>query len=95
LPSDRLDETLLPKRIALAVFCSDRLSSVAYATQEILLVLAVGGTALLNLAWWAAVAVVALLVVVLASYRETATPIPTAAGPTRSAARTSAREPHW
>ena len=46
LASDRLDDTLLPKRIALAVFCSDPLSSVAYATQEILLVLAIGGTAL-------------------------------------------------
>ena len=43
LGSDRLGETLLPKSLALPVFCSDPLSSVAYATQEILLVLSLGG----------------------------------------------------
>ena len=41
MQSERLGHTLLPKRIALPVFASDALSSVAYATQEILLVLAV------------------------------------------------------
>lgn len=35
LRSDRLGETLLPKRLALPVFCSDPLSSVAYATEQI------------------------------------------------------------
>ncbi len=80
LRSDRLDETLLPKRIALPVFCSDPLSSVAYATQEILLVLAIGGAALLHLAWWAAAAVVALLVVVVASYRQTCYAYPNGGG---------------
>ena len=48
LRSDRLDETLLPKRLALPVFCSDPLSSVAYATEQILLVLGLGGLALLT-----------------------------------------------
>ena len=48
LRSDRLDETLLPKRLALPVFCSDPLSSVAYATEQILLVLGLGGLALLR-----------------------------------------------
>ena len=43
LRNDRLGETLLPKRLALPVFCSDPLSSVAYATEEILLVLGLGG----------------------------------------------------
>ena len=43
--SDRLEETLLPKRLALPVFCSDPLSSVAYATEQILLVLGLGGLA--------------------------------------------------
>jgi hypothetical protein len=43
LRSDRLDETLLPKRLALPVFCSDPLSSVAYATEQIILVLGLGG----------------------------------------------------
>jgi len=40
--SDRLGETLLPKWIALPVFCSDPLSSVAYATEEIRAGCAVG-----------------------------------------------------
>ncbi|WP_426364441.1 APC family permease [Streptomyces sp. E-08] len=71
LDSGRLGETLLPKRVALAVFCSDPLSSVAYATEEILLVLALGGLAVLHLAWYAAVGIVVLLVVVVASYRQT------------------------
>ena len=66
LRSDRLGETLLPKRLALPVFCSDPLSSVAYATEQILLVLGLGGLALLHLTPWVAAAVVALLVVVVA-----------------------------
>ncbi len=43
--SERLAETLLPKRIALPVFASDALSSVAYAPDEIFLTLAAGGIA--------------------------------------------------
>ncbi|MFD9354479.1 APC family permease [Streptomyces sp. NPDC060031] len=71
LDTARLGETLLPKRLALPIFCSDPLSSVAYATEEILLILALGGVALLHLAWYAAAAIVLLLVVVVASYRQT------------------------
>ncbi|GGY40508.1 amino acid transporter [Streptomyces tanashiensis] len=71
MDSGRLGETLLPKRVALPVFCSDPLSSVAYATEEILLVLALGGLAVLHLAWYAAVGIVVLLLVVVASYRQT------------------------
>jgi hypothetical protein len=48
LKSDKLGDTLLPKRIAFPVFASDALSSNAYATQEILLVLSLGGIALLS-----------------------------------------------
>jgi amino acid transporter len=70
LRSDRLGETLLPKRLALPVFASDPLSSVAYATQEILLVLSLGGLAYLYLAPWVAAGVVVLLAVVVASYRQ-------------------------
>jgi amino acid transporter len=80
LGSDRLGETLLPKSLALPVFCSDPLSSVAYATQEILLVLSLGGLALLTMAWWVALAVVALLVIVVASYRQTCYAYPTGGG---------------
>ncbi|WP_448630044.1 APC family permease [Cellulomonas soli] len=71
LRSDRLDDTLLPKRLALPVFCSDPLSSNAYATQEILLMLSLGGVALLHLTVPVAAAVVVLLVVVVVSYRQT------------------------
>ena len=42
--SDRAGESLLPKRLALPIFASDALSSVAYATQEILIILTLGGT---------------------------------------------------
>ncbi|GEN78966.1 hypothetical protein AFE02nite_07000 [Actinotalea fermentans] len=66
-----MGETLLPKRLGLPVFCSDPLSSNAYATEEILLVLSVGGLALLHLTPWIAGAVIVLLVVVVASYRQT------------------------
>ena len=52
--SDRLGDTLLPKRLALPVFCSDPLSSVAYATEQILLVLGLGGLSLLYLTPWIA-----------------------------------------
>src|SRR3954451_3376190 len=80
LRSDRLGETLLPKRLALPVFCSDPLSSVAYATEQILLVLGLGGLALLGLTPWLAAAVVALLVVVVASYRQTCFAYPSGGG---------------
>src|SRR3954464_9868579 len=80
LRSDRLDETLLPKRLALPVFCSDPLSSVAYATEQIVLVLGLGGLALLGLTPWLGLAVVVLLVLVVASYRQTCTAYPNGGG---------------
>jgi len=80
LRSDRLDDTLLPKRLALPIFCSDPLSSVAYATEQIILVLGLGGLALLHLTSWVAVGVVVLLVVVVASYRQTCYAYPNGGG---------------
>jgi amino acid transporter len=80
LRSDRLGETLLPKRLALPVFCSDPLSSVAYATEQMVLVLALGGLALLGLTPWLAAGVVALLVIVVASYRQTCVAYPDGGG---------------
>ena len=70
LRSDKLGDTLLPKRIALPVFASSNLSSNAYATQEILIVLAVGGIALINSTIWIALAVALIMVVVIMSYRQ-------------------------
>jgi amino acid transporter len=80
LRSDRMGETLLPKRLALPIFASDPLSSVAYATQEILLVLTLGGLAYLYLAWWVALAVVVLLAVVVVSYRQVVRAYPSGGG---------------
>jgi len=80
LRSDRLEETLLPKRLALPVFCSDPLSSVAYATEQIVLVLGLGGLSLLYLTPWLAAAVVLLLVIVVASYRQTCRAYPNGGG---------------
>src|SRR3954467_2674719 len=78
--SDHLGETLLPKKLALPVFCSDPLSSVAYATEQIILVLGLGGLALLHLTPWLAAVVVLLLVVVVASYRQTCVAYPNGGG---------------
>jgi len=75
-----MGETLLPKRLALPVFCSDPLSSNAYATEEILLVLSLGGVGLLHFTPWVAAAVVFLLVVVVASYRQTCHAYPDGGG---------------
>jgi amino acid transporter len=81
LRSDRLGETLLPKRLALPVFCSDPLSSVAYATEQIVLVLGLGGLALLHLtAWLGAAVVLLLLLIVVASYRQTCHAYPNGGG---------------
>ena len=78
--SDRLHSTLLPKRIALPVFASDALSSVSYATEEILLVLSLGGLAFFHFSPWIALAVVAVMVVVIASYRQNVYAYPSGGG---------------
>jgi amino acid transporter len=87
LRSDRLGEQLLQKRIALPIFASDPLSSVAYATQEILLVLTLGGLAYLYLAPWIGLAVVALLAVVVISYRQVVRAYPSGGGSYEVASR--------
>lgn len=91
LRSDRLTEQSLPKRVALPVFASDPLSSVAYATQEILLVLSVGGTALLFLAPPVAAGVVVLLAVVVVSYRQVVRAYPSGGGSYEVASRNVGR----
>src|SRR5580693_6162717 len=78
--SDRLGHTLLPKKIALPVFASDALSSVAYATEEILIVLSAGGIALIAFTPWIAVAVGVLMLVVVASYRQNVHAYPSGGG---------------
>jgi amino acid transporter len=75
-----MSETLLPKKLALPVFCSDPLSSNAYATEEILLGLSLGGMALLHLAPEVALVVILLLGVVVLSYRQTCHAYPNGGG---------------
>ncbi|WP_406692100.1 APC family permease [Saccharopolyspora sp. ID03-671] len=89
--SDRMRETLLPKRLALPVFASDPLSSVTYATQEILLILSLGGLAVLHLAPWVGLGVVLLLAVVVASYRQVVHAYPSGGGSYEVAARNLGR----
>ncbi|MGS2590903.1 APC family permease [Streptomyces hebeiensis] len=80
LRSDRLGETLLPKRIALPVFASDPLSSVAYAPGEVLLVLSVAGVSAYHFSPWIALAVVVLMFTVVASYRQNVHAYPSGGG---------------
>jgi amino acid transporter len=78
--SDRLAHTLLPKRIALPVFASDALSSVAYAPEEIFLVLSVAGLAAYSMAPWIGLAVGAVMAIVIASYRQNVHAYPSGGG---------------
>ncbi|WP_307172707.1 APC family permease [Streptomyces sp. B3I7] len=80
LRSSELGEALLPKRVALPIFASDPLSSVAYATQEILLVLTLGGLAYVHFTPWIAVAVVVLMTVVVLSYQQVVRAYPSGGG---------------
>src|SRR6476469_4288336 len=78
--SDKLAHTLLPKRIALPVFASDALSSVAYAPQEIFTVLSVAGLAAYSYAPWIAGLVALVMIVVVASYRQNVHAYPSGGG---------------
>ena len=79
--SDNLGETLLPKRLALPVFASDALSSVAYAPDEIFLTLGLAGGALaLTHSWEIALSVVVVMAVVIASYRQNVRAYPSGGG---------------
>ena len=78
--SDKLAHTLLPKRIALPVFASDAMSSVAYAPEEIFLVLSVAGLSAYTMAPWIGVAVALVMLVVVASYRQNVHAYPSGGG---------------
>ena len=70
LHSTELHEQRLSKKAALTVFASDNLSSAAYATEEILLVLMLAGTAALHSAVPVAAAIAILLTIVVLSYAQ-------------------------
>jgi amino acid transporter len=78
--SDRLGHTLLRKRVALPVFASDALSSVAYAPDEILLTLALAGLSATVISPWVGLAVVAVMLTVIASYRQNVHAYPSGGG---------------
>ena len=80
LPTTEEAHHRLTKVKALAVFSSDALSSVAYAPEEILLVLVVGGSAALALSLPIALAITALLVIVATSYYQTVHGYPSGGG---------------
>jgi amino acid transporter len=80
LANENLEGQLLPKYIALPIFSSDALSSVAYGPQEMLLVLTMGGIAMLSAAPAIAAVVVALLAIIIFSYRKIIKAYPSGGG---------------
>ncbi|MFL6089282.1 MAG: APC family permease [Aeromicrobium sp.] len=80
LRSEQLGETLLPKRLALPIFASDALSSVAYAPDEILLTLSLGGLTAYTVNWKVGIAVALVLLTVVASYRQNVHAYPSGGG---------------
>jgi len=83
LATTEMEHQRIPKTIALAVFSSDAISSTAYATEEILFVVAVGGSSLalgLNTLIPIGIAVPILLTIVITSYRQTIFAYPSGGG---------------
>ena len=80
LASAQLGETLLPKRIALPIFASDALSSVAYAPDEILLTLSMAGIVGFSYSWPIAIAVAFVMLIVVMSYRQNVHAYPSGGG---------------
>ena len=93
LRSSQLGETLLPKRIALPVFASDALSSVAYAPDEIFIMLSIAGASAYVYSWKIGVAVSIVMLTVVASYRQNVHAYPSGGGDYEVAKVTSARTP--
>jgi amino acid transporter len=71
MASNEVDETLLPKWLALPIFASDPLSSVAYATEAALVVLVAASASAAHFAFPVALAIATLLAIVVLSYRQT------------------------
>jgi amino acid transporter len=80
LRSSQLGETLLPKRIALPVFASDALSSVAYAPDEVFIMLSVAGASTYVWSWKIGIAVALVMITVVASYRQNVHAYPSGGG---------------
>jgi amino acid transporter len=80
LRSSQLGETLLPKRIALPVFASDALSSVAYAPDEVFIMLSVAGASAYAFSWKIGLVVALVMLTVVASYRQNVHAYPSGGG---------------
>ena len=80
LRSSQLGETLLPKKIALPVFASDALSSVAYAPDEIFIMLSAAGVSAYTWSWKVGIVVALVMTAVIASYRQTVHAYPSGGG---------------
>ncbi len=71
LPTHEAPHQTISKKVGLAVFASDALSSTAYATDEILFVLVLAGAGALSMSLPIAMAIVTLLAIVTISYEQT------------------------
>ncbi|MGH3357309.1 MAG: APC family permease [Nocardioidaceae bacterium] len=80
LKSTQLSDTLLPKRVALPVFASDAMSSVAYSPDEIFLVLSVAGVSAYSYSWKIAILVAIVMLAVVTSYRQNVQAYPSGGG---------------
>jgi amino acid transporter len=80
MATDAMEETLLRKRLALPIFASDALSSVAYATEAALIVLVAASASGSHYLMGVTAAVAALLAIVVASYRQTVRAYSTSGG---------------
>jgi amino acid transporter len=80
LRNEKLEGELLPKTVALPIFASDPLSSVAYGPQELLMILTLGGVTFLTFAPGIAVMVAILLTVIVLSYRKVIQAYPSGGG---------------
>ena len=80
LRSSQLGETLLPKRVALPVFASDALSSVAYAPDEVFIMLSIAGASTYVWSWKIGILVAIVMLTVVASYRQNVHAYPSGGG---------------
>jgi amino acid transporter len=80
LASHKAEHQLLPKFLALPVFSSDPLSSNAYATEEMMLVLVTAGASALAFRIPIAIAIATVLIIVIVSYRQTVRAYPSGGG---------------
>ncbi|HET9675032.1 MAG TPA: amino acid permease, partial [Gaiellaceae bacterium] len=80
MATEEMEETLLPKTLALPIFASDPLSSVAYATESALVVLVAASATAAHFVFPISIGIAVLLAIVVASYRQTVRAYQTSGG---------------